>query len=65
MFGLLFSFEVDLKRSGDESEVDTPVLIPNTEVKHFSGDNSWTSSSKDSTLPGRKTCSEKDRFFSI
>jgi hypothetical protein len=35
--------------------VDTPVLIPNTEVKHISGDNSWTGSSKDSTLPGNLT----------
>ncbi len=35
--------------------MDTPVLIPNTEVKHISGDNSWTGSSKDSTLPGNLT----------
>ncbi len=35
--------------------MDTPVLIPNTEVKHISGDNIWTSSSEDSTLPGKVT----------
>ena len=35
--------------------MDTPVLIPNTEVKHISGDNIWTSSSEDSTLPGKET----------
>ena len=28
-----------LKKSSDNGKVDTPVLIPNTEVKHFSGDN--------------------------
>jgi hypothetical protein len=26
--------------SGDDSKVDTPVPIPNTEVKHFSAENS-------------------------
>ncbi len=35
--------------------MDTPVLIPNTEVKHISGDNIWTGSSEDSTLPGNLT----------
>ena len=53
---LLFSFEgTTSKRSGGDSDVDTPVLIPNTEVKHISGDNIWTSSSEDSTLPGKVT----------
>ena len=42
----------DLSRSGDISEVVTPVPIPNTEVKHFSGDNSYASHSEDSSLPG-------------
>ena len=28
--------------SGDDGEVDTPVPIPNTEVKHFSADDSPT-----------------------
>ena len=27
--------------SGDNGEEDTPVLIPNTEVKLFSADGSW------------------------
>lgn len=40
------------QRSGGESGVDTPVLIPNTEVKHSSGENSWASPCEDSTLPG-------------
>ena len=31
------SFE---RRSGDDGEVDTPVPIPNTEVKHFSAEGS-------------------------
>ena len=26
---------------GDDSKVDTPVPIPNTEVKHFYADDSW------------------------
>ena len=38
------------KRSGDDSEVDTPVPIPNTEVKHFSGDDSWACPCENSTL---------------
>ena len=32
--------------------MDTPVPIPNTEVKHLSGDNSMACSCEDSTLPG-------------
>ena len=40
------------ERTGDEGEVETPVPIPNTEVKHFSGDNSWPCACEDSTLPG-------------
>ena len=30
----------------DDSKVDTPVLIPNTEVKHFYGENSLREDSK-------------------
>ncbi|MBS5042589.1 MAG: hypothetical protein KHZ54_09050, partial [Erysipelotrichaceae bacterium] len=44
---------------------DTPVLIPNTEVKHISGDNIWTSSSEDSTLPGKGTHPWMGLFFKI
>ena len=43
--------------------MDTPVLIPNTEVKHISGDNIWTGSSKDSTLPGNLTHHLMGLFF--
>ena len=39
-------------RSGGDSEVDTPELIPNSEVKHFNGDNSWACPCEDSKLPG-------------
>ena len=28
------------EKSGDDGEVDTPVPIPNTEVKHFNADGS-------------------------
>ena len=38
--------------SGDDGEVDTPVPIPNTEVKHFSAENS-TCMCEDRTLPGK------------
>ena len=40
-----------LKRSGDDDEVDTPVPIPNTEVKHFGGDDSWACPCENSKLP--------------
>ena len=40
-------------RSGGDGKVDTPVPIPNTEVKHFSGDNSYACRSEDNTLPGQ------------
>ena len=49
---LLFSFEGHLKRSGDDGKMDTPVPIPNTEVKHLNGDNSYASHSEDNKLPG-------------
>ena len=49
---LLFSFEGLTFRSGDDDEMDTPVPVPNTEVKHLSGDNSYASHSEDSKLPG-------------
>ena len=57
---LLFSFErsTDLseeRRSGDDGKVVTPVPIPNTEVKHFHGDNSWARPSEDSKSPGDLT----------
>ena len=54
MSEMLFSFEGAIlqERSGDDSEVDTPEPIPNSEVKHFSGDNSWACPCEDSTLPG-------------
>ena len=37
-------------KSGGDSAVDTPVPIPNTEVKHCSGENSRNG--KDSESPG-------------
>ena len=43
--GLLFSFECSdedskKERSGSDSMMETPVPIPNTEVKHHNGDDS-------------------------
>ena len=39
--------------SGDDGEVDTPVPIPNTEVKHFSAEDSTMCENR--SLPG-KSC---------
>ena len=44
--------------------MDTPVPIPNTEVKHFSGDNSCACRSEDNTLPGRTHYRGSFFFFS-
>ena len=41
-----------------------PVPIPNTEVKHFSGDNSYACHSEDNTLPGQ-THIRESFFFNI
>ena len=38
--------------SGDDGKVDTPVPIPNTEVKHFNADGSTMCESR--KLPGSK-----------
>ena len=48
---MLFGFEgskENSRRSGGDSKVDTPELIPNSEVKHFHGDNSWACPCEDS-----------------
>ena len=37
-----------LNKSGDNSERDTPVPIPNTEVKPFNADGTWTETSWES-----------------
>ena len=42
-----------MNKSGDNSERETPVSIPNTEVKPFSANGTWTETSWESrTLPG-------------
>ena len=46
---------------GDDSKVDTPLPIPNREVKHFNGENSV---SEDSKLP-IFFCIKKDRYVHI
>ncbi len=43
------------KESGDDGAVDTPVPIPNTEVKHRCGEGSL---GKNSKLPGSFFCGE-------
>ena len=51
---LLFGFErtfSQLWKSGDDSEVETPVPMPNTEVKHFRGEDSWACPCENSSLP--------------
>ena len=37
---MLFLSNFERKRSGDDGKMDTPVPIPNTEVKHFNADGS-------------------------
>ena len=54
---LLFGFErtikssFRIKKSGDDSKVETPVPMPNTEVKHFNGEDSWACPCENSKLP--------------
>ena len=36
-----FSFEGASPSSGDDSQVVTPVPMPNTEVKHLNAESSW------------------------
>ena len=48
MYLVLKDLSFKEEESGDDGVVDTPVPIPNTEVKHHSGDDSV---SKSSTLP--------------
>jgi hypothetical protein len=51
-------------RLGGDSEEDTPVPIPNTEVKLFSADGSWGATPCESrTLPGKEKSSEKLLFL--
>ena len=56
-----FSFEGASPSSGDDSQVVTPVPMPNTEVKHLNAESSWG-------LPpvriGRCQAIEKDRSAS-
>jgi HAMP domain-containing protein len=54
MAGTLYGFEgITLKKiSGGNSEKDTPVPIPNTEVKLLSADDTWMATSRESrSLP--------------
>ena len=41
--------------SGDNSEEDTPVPIPNTEVKLFCADDTWRVTARESRTPPDKT----------
>ena len=47
----MFSFEGTIeerKKSGDDSEEETPVPMPNTEVKVFSVDDTWWETARES-----------------
>ena len=48
---------------GDDSKVDTPLPIPNREVKHFNGENSVSEDSKLPIFFLFKFCSSFDEFF--
>lgn len=42
----------EIQISGGNDEMDTPVPIPNTEVKHLSADNTWLVTARESkSLP--------------
>ena len=50
--------------SGDNSEEDTPVPIPNTEVKLFSADDTWREAAREiRTSPVRKKGHSKECLF--
>ena len=50
--------------SGDNSEEDTPVPIPNTEVKLFSADDTWREAAREiRTSPVRKKRHSKECLF--
>ena len=51
-------------RSGDYGKVVTPVPIPNTEVKHFSGNDSYACHSENSSSPGYEA-PHKGAFFMV
>ena len=41
----------NFKFSGGNDEMDTPVPIPNTAVKHLSADNTWLETARESRSP--------------
>ena len=52
------------KNSGGDSERDTPVPIPNTEVKPFSADGTWLETARESrTLPDPKDDTPRGVLF--
>ena len=53
------------KISGDNSERDPPVPIPNTEVKPLSADGTWLATARESrTSPGSRERLERQECFS-
>ena len=68
---MLFSFEgmkpQRRKKSGDDSKEETPVPMPNTEVKVFSVDDTWRETARESrTLPEQNPSeTQKDSDFDI
>ena len=57
--------KISSEKSGDNSEEDPPVPIPNTEVKLFSADGTWRVTARESrTSPEqRKTVDRQQSFF--
>ena len=52
--------------SGDNSEEDTPVPIPNTEVKLFSADDTWRVTARESrTSPDKKVWGQKSPYYRL
>ena len=50
-------------KSGDDSAVEIPVPIPNTEVKHCYGEDSWACPCENSKLPVFLCLTVPDRLF--
>ncbi len=49
------------KESGDEGEKETPVPMPNTEVKVLSGEDTWRETAREnSTLPEQNPSESSD-----
>ena len=61
----MFSFEgaIEGRKSGDDSEEETPVPMPNTEVKVLSVDDTWWETARESRELPEQNPREKSRIL--